>query len=242
MIATATAIVLGGCASTTRFVVARTEPAPLSGVRRPSLAFSDAPEHPGSGQRLSVLLAQRLRAAGMTPPSGETSSEADASVVGWIELLAPDVGRVHVRAQVVPVSGGPASQPSIAVTRAPSTVPELLDAAAAELAVALLPLASESVTIEWEEVGDWDEDARAHMAAGQPREALSSLEDALPRAKAAVGAEALASLYYDLGVCLDLVGRTSEAERAFDEALTLHGSERHLSALRDVRRRKGAGR
>lgn len=233
VIATATVLVLGGCASTTRFVVARTEPAPLAGVARPSLAFQDAPEHPGSGRQLVHLLAGRLERAGLSPAVGEP----DASVTGWIELLAPEAGRVHVRAQVVPVSGTPSS-PSIAVTGAPAAAPALLDAAAAELAAALLPAAGETVTVEWEEVGEWDAAARTHMAAGRPDQALAALEEALPRAKAAVGAEALASLHYDLGLCLDLVGRAADAERALDEALTLDGSERHLAALRDVRRRR----
>ncbi len=80
------------------------------------------------------------------------------------------------------------------------------------------------------------------MGRGDVAGALAALEAALPRAKAAaVDAATLGALHYDLGLCLDLLGRSAEADRALDEALTLDGSERHIEALQALRRRAGAG-
>lgn len=234
----------GGCATTTRFVVSRAAPAPLAGVERPALVFQGPPSRPDAGDLLAAALAERLREAGLSPAMGAADLDAlDATVQGWIEGLEADGGRLTVRLQVArPRQGSTALPLIVVVVPRGAGLDALLAEAAARVAAALLPGAAEPVTVEWERAGDRDLPARRHMAAGDVAAALAALEEALRQATAdAVDAETLAALHYDLGLCLDLLGRMAEAERAFDEALTLHGSERHIEALRDLRRRRAGG-
>ncbi|MCO5169394.1 MAG: hypothetical protein M9894_23875 [Planctomycetes bacterium] len=236
----------GGCATTTRFVVPRAAPAPLAGVQRPALVFHGPPSRVEAGDLLAAAVAARLREAGLDPAIGAAAGDLEAldgTVQGWIEGLEADGGRMAVRLQVARPREGTVALPQVVVVapRGTSLEDRIADAAA-RIAAALLPGPSALETVEWERAGDWDRPARRHMAAGDVPAALAALEDALARATAAaVDAETLAALHYDLGVCLDLLGRAAEAERALDEALTLHGSERHIEALRDLRRRRAGG-
>lgn len=138
--------------------------------------------------------------------------------------------------------GESVSLPAVDVVASPVPLDALLAEAAARIGVALLPGPSVETTVEWEDADDWDVLAREHMGRGDVAGALAALEVALPRAKAAaVDAATLGALHYDLGLCLDLLGRSADADRALDEALTLDGSERHIEALQALRRRAGAG-
>lgn len=243
------AILLGsGCTTTTRFVVARTDPAPLVGVQRPAVAVQAAAGKAEAGESLAQTVAGRLRAAGLAAivEAGDRieareatdATVPDATVMGWIDGYEPEQGRISVRLQVMR-SGVLLSVPTIEIVGGPTGASALLAEAGARVSSALLPGPTSRVEVEWEQAGGWDDLAQEHMAADHVAFALSAVEGALRRAKtAAVDVETLASLHYDLGLCLDLVGRDAEAERAFDEALTLFGSERHLDALHTLRRRR----
>jgi hypothetical protein len=255
-----------GCTTTTRFVVARTDSAPLLGVERPAVAFQAPAGQAEAGESLARTVAGRLRAAGLgasvgtegegdpadatvdgtvpdgTVPDGTVpdGTVPDGTVMGWIENYEPDQGRLSVRLQVMR-SGVLVTVPAVEVVGGPRGASALLAEAGARVAGALLPGPDARVEVEWESAAPWDELAQEHMAAEDVASALGALEDGLRRAKAAaVDVETLASLHYDLGLCLDLVGRDAEAERALDEALTLFASERHLDALHTLRRRRGA--
>lgn len=246
MIASAILIGIGGgCASTTQFVVARDVPAPLAQERRPAVAFTGPPGgSPGAGEALARALVERLRLAGLDPVvvAPEAPPTQGRAIVGAIDALDADAGRVVVRAHVMDLGGQVVmALAPIEVTTSPMPLDDLLAETAARLGAALLPGPAAPTTVEWEDAGEWDAAARARMERGDVHGALAALEAALPRAKAAaVDAETLGALHYDLGLCLDLVGRPVEAERALDEALTLDGTERHIEALQTLRRR-GAG-
>lgn len=238
-----------GCTTTTRFVVARTDSAPLLGVERPAVAFQAPAGQAEAGESLAQTVAGRLRTAGLgaavgAEGEGDPADAAvpDATVMGWIENYEPEQGRISVRLQVMR-SGVLVTVPAVEVVGGPRGASPLLAEAGARVASALLPGPDARVEVEWESAPPWDELAQEHMAAENVAYALSALEDGLRRAKAAaVDVETLASLHYDLGLCLDLVGRDAEAERALDEALTLFASERHLDALHTLRRRREGGR
>lgn len=235
-----------GCTTTTRFVVERTDSAPLLGVERPAVAFQAPAGEAEAGESLAQTVAGRLRSAGVGAVVGAEGDPAagaaapDATVMGFIDGYEPEQGRISVRLQVMR-SGVLVTVPAVEVVGGPRGASALLAEAGARVVSALLPGPDARVEVEWESAAPWDEAAQEHMAGENVAAALSALEDGLRRAKAAaVDVETLASLHYDLGLCLDLVGRDAEAERALDEALTLFASERHLDALHTLRRKRGA--
>ncbi len=241
------AILIGlgsGCASTTTFVVAREVSAPLAQERRPAIAFGGPPADPAAGDALARAVADRLRLAGLDPvvSTPGASSGAARTVLGAIDALDVDGGRAMVRAQVVDARGEVVAMTPIEVTVSPVPLDDLLAEVAARIASALLPGPTADVTVEWEDAAPFDAEAREHMGRGDVGAARAALEGALRRAKAAaVDAATLGALHHDLGLCLDLEGRWAEAERAFDEALTLDGTERHIEALQQLRRRRAGG-
>jgi Flp pilus assembly protein TadD len=93
--------------------------------------------------------------------------------------------------------------------------------------------------VEWELAGGWDEEAWERFASADYEAARSLVAGAIRRLRNAepVDADVLAALYYDQGVCYDLLGRFTAADRSFDEALTLSGTELHIETLRAFRRR-----
>lgn len=255
MLSSAILIGLGGCASTTRFVVERAVSTPLRGERRPAVAISGPPGRPEAGEALTRAVIERLKLEGLDPvaaggpadpapgsKTGDAPREARNGVFGVIDSLDVDAGLLSARLHVVGSDGVTALAP-IEHVAAPAPLEDLVAAVAARIVAALVPATqTTSSTVEWEDAGEWDVAARAHLAQGRVEAALAALEEALRRAKAAaVDAGTLAALHYDLGLCLDVLGRWADAERALDEALTLRASELHIEALQDLRRRRGAG-
>jgi hypothetical protein len=228
-------IPLGACASTTTYVVERVDAsAPLAGSRRVEVVVQAAPDRPAVAAAFARALSERLALARFEVVGGD----GDVTLGVWIDALVPEAGRATVRWQLAREDGSSTSGAPAQVETTPLSEQELIARAADALTLALTPGPPERIEVEWEGAGAWDADAQERMAAGDVAGALASLEGALGRARAsAVDAETLAALHFDLAVCLDALGRLSDAERALDEALTLHGTERHIEALQELRRR-----
>lgn len=194
----------------------------------------------------------------------------DAVLAGAVELLegpderedpkqagptwSPRPARVRIRFHVLRADGGRTTAPpvSIAVSREELRRLErtagwrelLLQRAAHQIVRGLRPR-SVPDEVTWERAGSYDVEARRLFAKRDYAGARRSLDKALQTAKeSGAGPVTLGALYFDRAVCLDLLGQSAAAERSYDEALTLNGSELHirtLQAFRARRRRRARG-
>ncbi len=248
---TASAIV-SGCSATEQLELTRPLDAPvaLDGVRRLGVAaFSGE-----GGEAVARRLLARLQGPGERAFSAAwidgAASDAlelarthglDAVLVGSVERVPaadPPAGLVRVRTRLMRPEGEAAWGPD-------ATVPVLQEPAAAwaraadEVGDALLPRAR-GATITWERADGLDEPARELLEQGDVAGARAALARAIATS-AGEAAPVQAALHYDLGLCLELAGLVAEAEHSYDEALTLHGSELHIEALRRLRARSAGG-
>jgi len=168
-----------------------------------------------------------------------------------VELDAQSVARIRARIRVVLADGTPLTAPPVAIVVTGDELQELVAAeqgwravllarAAARIVDALVPRTVD-LTVEWELADGWDEDAWERFASRDYAAARVALEAAIRRAQEAGASDAsLGALYYDLALTQDLLGDFARAERSYDEALTLSGTELHLEALRAFRARLDA--
>ena len=211
---------------------------------RASLLELDGAERPRSPDRAGALVQQH---------------GVSAILDGWVELVegppptssdAPDgvpngPARMRLRYHLILPDGTVRAAPAVSVVLPPVQLARsedgwraaLVRRAAEEVQRGLEPR-SVPIEVTWEEAWGWDEPAFGHFVAGELRDAARLLKQQLVSAQeAGAGPQALGALYYDLGLCQDLLGEVSAAERSYDEAVTLSGTELHLEALRAFRAR-----
>ena len=255
-------ITIAGCTGVESIPAERTEAAriDLGSIRRIGVqAFSHTGQasRSNAGGEIATAIEAALREAGFEVVAD--ASGAPVVLHGAVELFEAPVlqggeaaerpARVRVRHHVVRADGGRAAAPPVSVTLSVEACKQagagwrtqLIKNIAAEVVAGLAPR-RRSVAVTWESAGDLTASAGEAFRARDYLTAQQRLESARSAAQAAgESPEALAAIYFDLGVCADLLGQLDAAERSFDEALTLHGSELHIEALRAFRARRGLG-
>jgi hypothetical protein len=113
-------------------------------------------------------------------------------------------------------------------------IQRLVEEAASAMARQVVPR-REPAIVTWEDAGGVDLDARRDFAEHDYVKSRDDLHDLL--SGKALSIHERACVLYDAALCEDALGDYSTADRHLDEALALENTERHQSALRDLRHR-----